>query len=129
MLVGFFRRRNIYYGWVVLAVAFLTMFLVMGFRFAFGVYYVAILEDTGWTRAETAGIFSTAMIVYAMFSMMAGALFDWLGPRVLFPVGCVVMGLGLMLCSTIETVWQFYLYYGGLVGLAYSLVGFITHMA
>ncbi len=129
MLVAFFARRNIYYGWVVLAVAFLTMFLVMGFRFAFGVYYVAILEDTGWTRAETAGIFSTAMIVYALFSILAGALFDWLGPRVLFPAGCVVMGGGLMLCSTIETVWQFYLYYGGLVGLAYSLVGFITHMA
>ena len=129
MLVGFFQQRNIYYGWVVVVVAFITMFVVMGFRFAFGVYYVAILEDTGWQRAETAGIFSTAMIVYGVFSLVSGALFDWLGPRILFPIGCVVLGIGLILCSTINSLWQFYLYYGVLIGIAYSMVGFITHMA
>lgn len=129
MLIRFFRERNIYYGWVVLFVAFITMFVVMGFRFSFGVFYVAILEDTGWQRAETAAIFSTAMVVYAFTSILAGALFDWLGPRVLFPAGSALMGAGLMLCSTIQTLWQFYLYYGVLVGVAYAMVGFITHMA
>lgn len=129
MLVEFFQRRNIYYGWVIISVAFVTMFLVMGFRFAFGVYYVAILEDTGWGRAETAAIFSTAMIVYAVFSVVSGAMFDWLGPRILFPIGCGVLGLGLLLCSTITELWQFYLYYGVIVGLAYTMVGFVTHMA
>ncbi len=129
MVVRFFQERNIYYGWVVLFIAFLTMFVVMGFRFSFGVYYVAILEETGWQRAETAAIFSTAMIVYALTSLLSGALFDWLGPRVLFPLGSAILGVGLMLCSTIETLWEFYLYYGVLVGVAYSMVGFITHMA
>ncbi|MCZ6472410.1 MAG: MFS transporter [SAR324 cluster bacterium] len=129
MLVDFFRRRNIYYGWVVLAVTFVTMFFVMGFRISFGVFYVVILDETGWTRAETAGIFSTAMIVYAFSSMLAGAMFDWLGPRRIFPIGSLLLGGGLMLCSTIQTLWQFYLYYGVLVGLSYSLIGFITHMA
>jgi MFS family permease len=129
MLVRFFQERNIYYGWVILAVAFLTMFLVMGFRYAFGVYYVAILEDTGWQRAETAGIFSTAMVVYALTSILSGAMFDWLGPRVLFPLGSAVLGVGLLLCSTIQSIWEFYLYYGVIVGVAYSMVGFITHMA
>ncbi len=129
MVVRFFQGKNIYYGWVVLFIAFLTMFVVMGFRFSFGVYYVAILEETGWQRAETAAIFSTAMIVYALTSLLSGALFDWLGPRVLFPLGSAILGVGLMLCSTIETLWEFYLYYGVLVGMAYSMVGFITHMA
>jgi MFS family permease len=129
MLVRFFQSRNIYYGWVVLVVTFITMFFVMGFRFAFGVYYVAILEDTGWQRAETAGIFSTAMVVYGIFSIVSGALFDWLGPRILFPAGCMLLGIALLLCSTITTLWQFYLYYGVLVGISYSMVGFITHMA
>lgn len=128
-MVAFFQSRNIYYGWVILGVSFLTMLLVMGFRFSFGVYYVAILEDTGWQRAETAGIFSTAMVVYAFTSVLSGALFDWLGPRVLFPLGSAALALGLILCSTIEAIWQFYLYYGVVVGVAYSTVGFITHMA
>ncbi len=53
----FFRSGEIYYGWVIVAVVFITLFLVLGFRFSFGVFYVAILDDTGWQRGETAAIF------------------------------------------------------------------------
>jgi len=63
--IGWFGRRGIYYGWVIVAVTFVTLFVSTGFRFAFGVYYSAILDETGWGRAETASVVSAAMIVYA----------------------------------------------------------------
>ena len=129
MIVSFFERHRIYYGWVILAVAFFTLFIVLGFRFSFGVFYVAILDETGWSRAETAGIFSTAMIVYAIFCLAAGWLFDSLGPRVLFPLGVVVFSIGIVLSSTIQEIWQLYLYYGVLVGIGFSMLGFPPHMA
>ena len=125
----FFRSGEIYYGWVIVAVVFITLFLVLGFRFSFGVFYVAILDDTGWQRGETAAIFSTAMITYALTSLLSGALFDWFGPRVLFPAGALVLGVGLLLCGTIQRIWEFYLYYGVVVGVAFSMLGFIPHMA
>ena len=37
-LIGWFGRRGIYYGWVIVAVMFVTLFISLGFRFAFGVY-------------------------------------------------------------------------------------------
>ncbi|MBI3992843.1 MAG: MFS transporter [Candidatus Lambdaproteobacteria bacterium] len=129
MPVEFFRQRGIYYGWVTLTVTFITVFVVIGFRYAFGVLYVAILEDTGWLRAETAGIFSTAMITYMFTAILSGALIDRLGPRILFPIGCVVMSAGLALCATISSIWEFYLYYGVLVGLGYVFLGFIPHIS
>ena len=129
MPVEFFRRRGIYYGWVTLTVTFITVFVILGFRYAFGVLYVAILDDTGWMRAETAGIFSTAMITYMLTAILSGALIDWLGPRILFPIGCVVMSAGLALCATISSIWEFYLYYGVLVGLGYVFLGFIPHIS
>ena len=46
-LIGWFGRRGIYYGWVIIAVTFVTLFVSTGFRFAFGVYYSAILDETG----------------------------------------------------------------------------------
>ena len=64
-LVAWFGRRGIYYGWVIVAVMFVTLFVSLGFRFAFGTFYSAILDETGWLRAETAGVVSAAMIVYA----------------------------------------------------------------
>lgn len=129
MPARFFTSRGLYYGWVVLAVCFVNLFTVMGIRFAFGIFYVAILADTGWQRAETAAIFSFAMAVYACAIIFSGALFDRFGPRRLFPAAMVVMGVGFILVSRIQTVWQFYLAYGGLVGLSFSMLGFPTHMA
>jgi MFS family permease len=101
----------------------------LGFRFAFGVFYSAILDETGWQRAETAWIFSASMIVYACTAALTGYLFDRLGARVLFPVGAVLMGAGLLLCATITSLGQLVAYYGVLVGLSYAALGFIPHMA
>ena len=73
--------RGIYYGWVIVLVGFLTMALVMGTRFSFGVFYSSMLAEMGWSRAATAGIFSVSMLVYAVVASGVGAAFDWWGPR------------------------------------------------
>ena len=91
-LVAWFGRRGIYYGWVIVAVMFVTLFVSLGFRFSFGVFYSAILDETGWSRAETAGVVSASMIVYACTAALSGYLFDRLGARVLFSVGALCMG-------------------------------------
>lgn len=128
-LVAWFGRRGIYYGWVIVAVMFVTLFISLGFRFAFGVFYSAILDETGWLRAETAGIVSASMIVYACTAALSGYLFDRLGARVVFPVGALCMGAGLMLCSTSESLAGLTVSYGILLGFSYAALGFIPHMA
>jgi MFS family permease len=128
-LIVWFERRGIYYGWVIVAVMFATLFVSNGFRFAFGVYYSAILDETGWGRAETAGVVSAAMIVYACTAALSGYLFDRLGARMLFPVGALFMGTGLMLSSTSESLVGLTISYGILLGFSYAALGFIPHMA
>jgi MFS family permease len=127
--IGWFGRRGIYYGWVIVAVMFVTLFVSNGFRFAFGVYYSAILDETGWGRAETAGVVSAAMIVYACTAALSGYLFDRLGARVVFPIGALCMGAGLMLCSSSESLAGLTASYGILLGFSYAALGFIPHMA
>lgn len=127
--IQWFGRRGIYYGWVIVAVMFLTLFIATGFRFAFGVYYSAILDETGWGRAETAGVVSAAMIVYACTAALSGYLFDRVGARVLFPIGALCMGVGLMLCSTSRSLAGLTASYGILTGFSSAALGFIPHMA
>lgn len=128
-LVAWFGRRGIYYGWVIVAVMFVTLFVSLGFRFAFGTFYSAILDETGWLRAETAVVVSAAMIVYAATAALSGYLFDRFGARVIFPLGSLCMGAGLMLCSVSETLAGLTVAYGVLVGFSYAALGFIPHMA
>jgi MFS family permease len=128
-LVAWFDTRGVYYGWVIVAVMFVTLFISLGFRFSFGVFYSAILDETGWRRADTAVVVSAAMIVYACTAAPCGYLFDRLGARVLFPLGALCMGTGLILCSKIETLSGLTAVYGVMLGLSYAALGFIPHMA
>jgi MFS family permease len=121
--------RARFYGWTIVLVSFLTLVLVMGTRFSFGVFYPSILNDMGWGRASTAGIFSVSMLVYAVVASGVGAAFDWLGPRRLFPLAAILLGLGFFLCSRITSLWQFYLYYGVIVGTGFTALGFIPHVS
>jgi MFS family permease len=122
-------QTGIFYGWVIVLVSFITLTLVMGSRFTFGVFYPSILQDTGWGRASTAGIFSVSMLVYALVALGVGAAFDRLGPRRMFPLAALLLGAGYLLCSRIATLWQFYLYYGVIVGIGYTALGFIPHVS
>lgn len=129
VLVRLARSHDLYYGWVVVACVCLTMFFALGFRYAFGVFYAAILEDTGWTRADTAIVFSLAMIVYAVMALPAGWLYDRIGAKRLFTGGALLMGAGLILCSRASTVPALLGSYGVLTGLSYAALGFIPHAA
>jgi MFS family permease len=122
-------RPRIFYGWVIVLVSFLTMVLVVGTRFSFGVFYSSMLTEMGWSRAATAGIFSVSMLVYAAVASGVGAAFDRWGPRRMFPVAAVLLGVGFFLCSGMTTLWQFYFYYGVLVGTGFTALGFIPHVA
>ena len=128
-LVAWFGRRGIYYGWVIVAVMFVTLFISLGFRFSFGVFYSAILDETGWRRADTAVVVSASMIVYACTAAPCGYLFDRLGARVLFPIGALCMGAGLMLCSKIDSLAGLTVAYGVMLGFSFAALGFIPHMA
>jgi MFS family permease len=118
-----------FYGWVIVAVSFITLFIVVGTRFSLGVFYVAILEDYQWSRAQTAGAFSLMLVVHAVFSLVVGALFDRFGPRLVFPLSGLIIALGFAACSQIRSVWQLYVYLGIIAALGISTLAFVPHMA
>ncbi len=123
------RQPRFFYGWVIVAVAFITLFLVIGTRFSLGVFYVALLEDFRWSRAETAGVFSLMLLVHALFSLGIGQLFDRIGPRKLFPLGALITALGLAACSQINAMWQLYVFLGFIAALGTASLAFVPHMA
>jgi len=122
-------RDRLFYGWVIVAVSFLTVFLALGTRFSFGVFYVAILDEYGWSRAETAGAFSLAMIFHAIFAPISGYLLDRFGPRRLFPLGAVVMAAGLFAASRTNSMAELYLYFGVLISIGVNTLSYTPHMA
>jgi MFS family permease len=118
---------RIYYGWIIVAISLISMAFWFGIRSNFSVFYVALLDEFPWNRADSAGVQSMAMIAYTVMAPIVGTLIDRFGPRRIVVPGILVLSLGLGLCSTIETLSQFYLYYGVIVGVGVTSIGIISY--
>ena len=113
-------RAPLYYGWVVVAGAFLVLFLAYGTQYAFGVFFAALLAEFHWSRASLSGAFSLYAFVYSVFGLVAGRLTDRWGPRAVIGGGGVLLGAGLAGMSRVDALWQPYVLYGGVAALGMS---------
>lgn len=113
-------RAPLYYGWVVVAGAFLVLFLAYGTQYAFGVFFTALLAEFHWSRASLSGAFSLYAFVYSAFGLVAGRLTDRWGPRAVIGGGGVLLGAGLAGMSRVDALWQPYILYGGVAALGMS---------
>ena len=120
---------RLYYGWIVIALAFVTMMFVMGTFASAGVLFAALVAEYDWSRATTSLPFSVGLVGYAATAWLAGRLFDRFGPRRLFPAGVICLGLGLIASTYARTPWQLCLTWGILVGQGFNLAGFVPHSA
>ncbi len=109
-------RPPFFYGWVIVAVAFVTMAVGVNARTAFSLLFPPILDEFGWERGVTAGAFSFGFLVSAALSPTIGRLMDRRGPRVVIEAGVALMGAGLMLATLVRQPWHLYATLGVLVG-------------
>ena len=131
LLINRIRRAKskIFYGWVIVAISLLTMTAAYGVYFSWPVFYVAILDEFGWSRAGTALIFSIAALLYGFGSPVAGILFDKFGPRRLFAIAAVLIAIGAVGCSQANEIWQFSIFYGFFMGLGAISAGYVPNVA
>lgn len=113
-------RPSFFYGWIVAACACAVMLLAYGAQYSFGVFFSAMLQELGWSRASLAGAFSLYSLVYIGLSSYSGRLTDRLGPRWVIALGGCFLGGGMILVGLMRAPWQFYLAYGLIAGIGMS---------
>ena len=108
---------RLFYSHVILLVCTVIAIIVEGLLYVFGVFFEPLILEFGWARAITAGGFSLFGIVRLPIIFLGGRLTDRLGSRVVLSACGLFLGLGYMLMSQVDALWQFYLFYGVLVGI------------
>jgi MFS family permease len=118
------NRLPFYYGWMIVAVVFVTMAIGVNARTAFSLLFPPIIGEFGWDRGVTAGAFSFGFVVSGFMSPLIGRLMDQYGPRAVMQLGVVLMGGGMLLAPLTTQPWHLYLTIGVLVGAGSVCLGY-----
>lgn len=103
------RPGPIFYGWWIVLAAFLNLFFAVGIIFyGFPVFYTAFVDTLGFSRAQvTQGFLLGFILVGLPFGLLAGALIDRIGPRVVILSGVGFVGISLVLMGFMTRLWQY----------------------
>jgi MFS family permease len=103
------QKRKYPYSYFIAATCFGIQAIGIGTYVSFGVLFNPLISEFGWSRASIAGASSVAFLLGGFLSIVVGRLNDRIGPRKLMTVTAVFFGLGYLLMSRLDAIWQLYL--------------------
>ncbi len=95
----------------------------------YAVFLVPLERELGWSRSELTGVYSIYLLVNGFTAPLVGLAFDRLGPRWVYGIGMGCLGAAFLLAARLQSLWQFYLFVGAMVGIAVSLNGMVPASA
>jgi hypothetical protein len=85
-----------FHGWFIVGILFFISILDGGFSYIFAAFLKPLVQEFGWTRAETSGVFS----LYLLAAGLVLPLWGWGSFRICMPWVCACL-----LCSCRFLVW------------------------
>ena len=106
---GLRPSQGIFYGWWLTGVsAFVMIIGTVPIFQGMTAWFVVLEREFGWNRAQLSLAFSLSRAEGTVMGPVAGYLVDKIGPRRMVFFGLPVMGVGFILFSRVDNLWQFY---------------------
>jgi sugar phosphate permease len=103
------RSPRVFFGWwIVAAGAGLNMMQAMFLGQGYGAYVVLLRDEFGWSKTMLSAASSLREAESGILGPVQGWLLDRIGPRAVARIGVIVMGIGFMLFSQVNTPLTFY---------------------
>jgi MFS family permease len=113
----------------VLAACFALNMFGRGLGDTYTVFLIPLEREFGWSRSQTTGVYSVYLLVNGFTAPLVGLIFDRLGPRWVYGAGMACLGSAFYLASHLQSLWQFYVFVGVMVGVGVSLNGMVPGSA
>ncbi|MGM0382815.1 MAG: MFS transporter [Thermodesulfobacteriota bacterium] len=120
------KTHSYYYGYTIAAACFGIQAIGIGTYVSYGVFFNSLASGFGCSRAVISGASSLAFFLMGLFGILVGRLNDKIGPRNVMAVTGFLFGLGHLLMSRVDAIWQLYLFYGIIIGIGLSSVDVIA---
>jgi MFS family permease len=108
---------------VVLSLCFALAVLGRGLSESFTVFLKPISQNFGWDRAEVVSVYSLTWLASGLMAPLVGRVFDRSGPRAVYSLGVLLLGVAFLIAAYAQHLWQFQLSIGLCVGFGAALIG------
>ncbi|MBI2936499.1 MAG: MFS transporter [Chloroflexi bacterium] len=117
-------NRRFFYGWIIVAINLNTTMVTAGLTsYGLAFFVVPMSQDLGISR----GAFSSVSLFRLIPVFLLPFFGFWTdlkhGPRLLVTLGSILAGSALIVTSTVHSLWQYYLIYGVMFGVALNAMG------
>ncbi len=113
-------KPRLFYGWVVVAVSFLSMNTI---HHSFPLFLVSIINEFGWNRADTSLIISINFLVMGTAAPFVGMAVERFGPQKTMTFGALLLAVATFLLGKANELWHFYLLFGIIASIGISFTG------
>lgn len=124
-LAATLSRRNIHYGWMMVAVTFLAALISAGTVGAPGVFIVPLQKEFGWSTAEISSALSIRFILFGLMAPFAAALLNRYGLRNVTLAAQLVVVSALVLSLGMTEVWQLIALWGVVIGIGTGMTAMV----
>src|SRR5258705_2854799 len=115
------RLTGLFYGWRMVAASAAVRVLGAGLHsYGFTVFFLPLSQELNLSRTATSFAFSLSRAEGAIEGPIVGHLLDRYGPRPIMIAAVVMMGIGYLLLSQIESYVAFLLIYTGPISLTHA---------
>lgn len=128
-LVDILSRRGVHYGWVVVAVTFLTMMVGASAVGAPGVLIRPLQDEFGWSIADISAAFAVRFLLFGAAGPFAAAFLDRFGVKRVSAFALILIAAGVVGSFTMTGLWELFLFWGVVVGLGTGLTAMVLGAA
>ena len=125
LLAPALARRNIHYGWAVVAATFLVLLSTAAAIGMPGVLLRPLMTEFGWSTSAVSGPLSLRLLLYGLIAPFAAALMQRYGIRKTVAVALLLIVSGIGLATQITALWQLWLTWGLMLGLGTGMTAMV----
>lgn len=128
---GHTARRRPFYGWFIVGGYFIAGVVGSGTTlWGFQVFYTPMSEDLGWSRGQFTSVLMFRALLMGVATIFMGRLMDKPGwPPIVMSASALLLGASVVLLSTVNSYWQYFVYFVILGGLGFGGAGGILYQA
>ena len=103
------RARRVFRGWLVAGIGALVLAVADApFYWGLSIWNPVLRNAFGWTAGQMSWAFAITQIEGGFFGPLEGLIVQKLGPRRCIFIGMMLFGLGFVLFSQVQQLWQLY---------------------